>query len=100
VTDRECLDVGASTGGFTDCLLRRGAAHVVAVDVGYGQLAWSLRGDHRVTVLERTNARDLVPGDLPYAPSVVVGDLSFISLTLVIPRSAASRPPAPISCCW
>ncbi|HEX5950432.1 MAG TPA: TlyA family RNA methyltransferase [Actinomycetota bacterium] len=81
--DRECLDAGASTGGFTDCLLHRGAAHVVAVDVGYGQIAWSLRQDPRVTVLERTNVRDLEASMLPYAPSLVVGDLSFISLTLV-----------------
>jgi len=85
---RECLDVGASTGGFTDRLLRGGAVHVVAVDVGYGQLAWSLRGDPRVTVLDRTNARDLRAEDLPYAPNLVVGDLSFISLTLVIPALA------------
>jgi len=85
---RECLDVGASTGGFTDCLLRRGAAHVVAVDVGYGQLAWSLRSDPRVTVLDRTNARDLGPEDLPFAPSLIVSDLSFISSTLVVPALA------------
>jgi 23S rRNA (cytidine1920-2'-O)/16S rRNA (cytidine1409-2'-O)-methyltransferase len=81
----ECLDAGASTGGFTDRLLRGGAAHVTAVDVGYGQLAWSLRTDERVTVLERTNVRDLHPGDLPTAPDVVVADLSFISLRLVLP---------------
>ena len=80
-----CLDAGASTGGFTDRLLRGGAAHVTAVDVGYGQLAWSLRGDERVTVLERTNVRDLHPGDLPTAPELVVADLSFISLRLVLP---------------
>ncbi len=85
---RGCLDVGASTGGFTDCLLRRGAEHVVAVDVGYGQLAWSLRRDPRVTVLERTNARDLTRDDLPYVPSLIVGDLSFISLALVVPALA------------
>lgn len=82
---RECLDVGASTGGFTDCLLRRGAAHVVAVDVGYGQLDWGLRTDPRVSVIDRTNVRDLEPDMLPYAPSVIVGDLSFISLTLAAP---------------
>jgi len=81
---RECLDVGASTGGFTDCLLHRGAAHVVAVDVGYGQLAWSLRSDPRVTALDRTNARDLGPEDLPFAPSLIVSDVSFISSTLVV----------------
>jgi 23S rRNA (cytidine1920-2'-O)/16S rRNA (cytidine1409-2'-O)-methyltransferase len=88
-TGRDCLDVGASTGGFTDCLLRRGARHVVAVDVGYGQLAWSLRTDARVTVLERTNARELTAAHLPYAPSLVVADLSFISLRLVVPALAA-----------
>ena len=90
---RRALDAGASTGGFTDCLLRRGAAHVVAVDVGYGQLAWGLRTDERVTVLERTNVRDLRPELLPYAPEIVVADLSFISLRLVVPAFAevASR---------
>ncbi len=87
-TGHDCLDAGASTGGFTDCLLRRGAARVVAVDVGYGQLAWSLRQDPRVTVLERTNVRDLRRSDLPYAPTLFVADLSFISLTLVVPTLA------------
>lgn len=81
---RSCLDAGASTGGFTDCLLRRGARHVVAVDVGYGQLAWTIRTDDRVTVLERTNVRELSPGHLPYAPDLVVADLSFISLGLAV----------------
>lgn len=81
---RDCLDAGASTGGFTDCLLQEGAARVVSVDVGYGQLAWSLRTDPRVTLLERTNVRDLDPSDLPFAPSLVVADLSFISLRLVV----------------
>ena len=85
VPERLCLDAGASTGGFTDCLLRRGAGHVVAIDVGYGQLAWSLRGDERVTVMERTNVRELTPALLPYAPGLVVADLSFISLRLVLP---------------
>jgi 23S rRNA (cytidine1920-2'-O)/16S rRNA (cytidine1409-2'-O)-methyltransferase len=85
VAARHGLDAGASTGGFTDCLLRRGAAHVVAVDVGYGQLAWSLRTDERVTVRERTNVRDLRPEDLPYRPEIVVADLSFISLRTVVP---------------
>jgi 23S rRNA (cytidine1920-2'-O)/16S rRNA (cytidine1409-2'-O)-methyltransferase len=85
VRGRDGLDAGASTGGFTDCLLRRGAAHVVAVDVGYGQLAWSLRTDQRVTVLDRTNVRDLRPADLPYAAGIVVADLSFISLGIAIP---------------
>jgi len=83
--ERECLDAGASTGGFTDCLLQRGAARVAAVDVGYGQLSWRLRNDPRVTVLERTNVRELTREDLPFAPSVVVADLSFISLRLVLP---------------
>ena len=81
---RSCLDAGASTGGFTDALLRRGAERVVAVDVGYGQLDWSLRNDARVVVLERTNARDLTSDVLPFQPSVVVADLSFISLTMVL----------------
>jgi 23S rRNA (cytidine1920-2'-O)/16S rRNA (cytidine1409-2'-O)-methyltransferase len=85
VTGRRCLDAGASTGGFTDVLLRRGAGHVVAVDVGYGQIAWSLRTDDRVTVLERTNVRTLEPQAVAPAPSLVVADLSFISLTLVLP---------------
>jgi 23S rRNA (cytidine1920-2'-O)/16S rRNA (cytidine1409-2'-O)-methyltransferase len=91
---RRCLDVGASTGGFTDCLLQGGAAHVVALDVAYGALDWSLRGDDRVTVLERTNARSLTPADLPYAPDLVVVDVSFISLTKVLPavlRCCAGR---------
>jgi 23S rRNA (cytidine1920-2'-O)/16S rRNA (cytidine1409-2'-O)-methyltransferase len=85
VRGRRCLDAGASTGGFTDCLLARGAAQVIAVDVGYGQLAWSLRTDDRVTAMERTNVRDVRPADLPYAPQIVVADLSFISLRLVVP---------------
>jgi 23S rRNA (cytidine1920-2'-O)/16S rRNA (cytidine1409-2'-O)-methyltransferase len=82
---RCCLDAGASTGGFSDCLLQRGAAHVVAVDVAYGELDWRLRTDHRVTVLERTNARSLRPEDLPYRPDLVAADLSFISLRKVLP---------------
>jgi 23S rRNA (cytidine1920-2'-O)/16S rRNA (cytidine1409-2'-O)-methyltransferase len=82
-TGRDCLDAGASTGGFTDCLLRAGARHVVAVDVGYGQLAWDLRNDDRVTVMERTNVRDVTRADLPFAPDLIVADLSFISLTRV-----------------
>jgi 23S rRNA (cytidine1920-2'-O)/16S rRNA (cytidine1409-2'-O)-methyltransferase len=81
----QALDAGASTGGFTDCLLGRGAAHVVAVDVGYGQLDWRLREDPRVTVHERTNVRGLEPGSLPYAPKLIAADLSFISLRLVVP---------------
>ena len=85
---RRCLDAGASTGGFTDCLLQRGAYHVVSVDVGYGQLAWRLRTDPRVSVLDRTNVRELAADDLPYAPDLVVADLSFISLRLVVPTLA------------
>ncbi len=85
VEGRDCLDAGASTGGFTDCLLRAGAARVLAVDVGYGQLAWELRNDPRVTVYERTNVRTLEPEALPFVPSVVVADLSFISLRAVLP---------------
>jgi 23S rRNA (cytidine1920-2'-O)/16S rRNA (cytidine1409-2'-O)-methyltransferase len=81
---RDGLDAGASTGGFTDCLLQRGARHVVSLDVGHGQLAWELRTDPRVTVLERRNVRDLVRSDLPFAPTVVAGDLSFISLRLAV----------------
>ena len=80
-----CLDAGASTGGFTDCLLSRRAGHVVAVDVAYGQLHWRLREDPRVTVVERTNVRDLDPAALPYGADVVTADLSFISLALVVP---------------
>ena len=79
------LDVGASTGGFTDCLLQRGAAHVVAVDVAYGELHWKIRQDARVTVLERVNARALERDLLPYRPDLVVVDLSFISLRTVLP---------------
>jgi 23S rRNA (cytidine1920-2'-O)/16S rRNA (cytidine1409-2'-O)-methyltransferase len=84
VGGRHCLDVGASTGGFTDCLLQRGAAHVIALDVGYGELSWKLREDPRVTVIERCNARSLDPSVLPYAPDLIVMDLSFISLTKVL----------------
>ncbi|HVP02603.1 MAG TPA: TlyA family RNA methyltransferase [Solirubrobacteraceae bacterium] len=93
VAGRRCLDVGASTGGFTDCLLQRGAAHVVALDVAYGELAWSLREDPRVTVLERVNARSLMPDQLPYAPDLVVADVSFISLTKVLPAVLAACAP-------
>lgn len=87
------LDAGASTGGFTQVLLERGVRAVAAVDVGYGQLAWSLRGDERVHVLERTNVRHLSPGDLPFAPDLVVADLSFISLTKVLPALVAAAAP-------
>jgi 23S rRNA (cytidine1920-2'-O)/16S rRNA (cytidine1409-2'-O)-methyltransferase len=84
VRGRRCLDAGASTGGFTDVLLRAGAAEVVAVDVGYGQLAWSLRSDERVTVHDRTNIRALTPELIGGRVDLVVGDLSFISLRLVL----------------
>jgi 23S rRNA (cytidine1920-2'-O)/16S rRNA (cytidine1409-2'-O)-methyltransferase len=94
VAGRPCLDAGASTGGFTDVLLRAGAAHVVAADVGYGQLAWSLRTDPRVTVLDRVNVRNLdqVEAFTP-VPELVVADLSFISLTLVLPALVACAAP-------
>ena len=93
ITGRRCLDAGASTGGFTDVLLRRGAASVVAVDVGYGQLAWKLRQDPRVEVHDRTNVRTLDPSLVAPPPQVVVGDLSFISLTVVLPALVAAADP-------
>ena len=88
VKGKRCLDAGASTGGFTDVLLRQGAAAVVAVDVGYGQLAWSLRSDDRVMVLERTNVRTLTPDQIGGEVDLTVADLSFISLRLVLPALA------------
>jgi 23S rRNA (cytidine1920-2'-O)/16S rRNA (cytidine1409-2'-O)-methyltransferase len=90
---RACIDVGASTGGFTDCLLQRGAAEVIALDVGRGQLDWGLRNDGRVHALERVNARDLEQLDLPFAPSLATIDVSFISLALVLPAVAARLQP-------
>ena len=93
VRGRDCLDVGASTGGFTDCLLQRGAERVVAVDVAYGQLDTRLRTDPRVTVIERLNAREMAPEDLPFQPSLAVVDVPFISLTKILP--AVSRCLAP-----
>jgi 23S rRNA (cytidine1920-2'-O)/16S rRNA (cytidine1409-2'-O)-methyltransferase len=94
VAGRRCLDAGASTGGFTDVLLRRGAAAVIAVDVGYGLLDWRLRQDDRVTVLDRTNVRALERDDLPGpTPDLVVADLSFISLGLVLPALRRSTEP-------
>jgi len=93
VTGRRCLDAGASTGGFTDVLLRRGAAHVVAVDVGYGQLAWVLQTDPRVTVVDRMNVRELTLQALGEPVDLVVADLSFISLCRVLgPLHAVTRP--------
>jgi 23S rRNA (cytidine1920-2'-O)/16S rRNA (cytidine1409-2'-O)-methyltransferase len=94
-TGKVALDIGASTGGFTDVLLRRGVARVYAIDVGYGQLAWSLRQDPRVVVLERVNARNMDLELVPEACDLAVIDVSFISLTLVLPRVAELlRPPA------
>ena len=93
VSGRRAVDVGASTGGFTDVLLSRGCASVVAVDVAYGELAWKLRNDPRVVVLERLNARALTPPDLPWAPDLLVADVSFISLTKVLPAVLACTAP-------
>jgi 23S rRNA (cytidine1920-2'-O)/16S rRNA (cytidine1409-2'-O)-methyltransferase len=90
-TGKRALDAGASTGGFTDVLLQRGTAHVVAVDVGYGQLAWSLQSDDRVTVIDRTNVRSLTRDAIGEPVDLVVADLSFIPLGLVLP--------ALVSCC-
>jgi 23S rRNA (cytidine1920-2'-O)/16S rRNA (cytidine1409-2'-O)-methyltransferase len=90
---RRALDVGASTGGFTDVLLQRGAQSVIALDVAYGELHWRLRNDERVTVIERRNARSLEPGELPYAPDLIVADVSFISLAKVLPAVLAAAAP-------
>lgn len=87
---RFCLDVGASTGGFTDCMLQHGAARVLAIDTGYGQIAQTLRDDPRVTLMERTNARMINPGDLPSGISFLAMDVSFISATLVLPPVLAA----------
>lgn len=102
VAGRSCLDVGASTGGFTDCLLQHGAAHVTAIDTGFGQIAMKLRNDPRVRLMERTNARLLEPGSLEHgsvaacegapAPTLLVMDVSFISATLVLPAVVAAAP--------
>ena len=88
VAGRDCLDVGASTGGFSDCMLQHGAARVAAVDVAHGELDWGLRNDPRMTVIERLNARSLEPADLPFVPSLATVDVSFISLTKVLPAVA------------
>ncbi len=93
VAGRECLDVGASTGGFTDCLLQGGAARVAAVDVAFGQLELSLRRDPRTSVIERLNARALEPADLPFAPGFAAVDVSFISLTKILPAVARCLAP-------
>jgi 23S rRNA (cytidine1920-2'-O)/16S rRNA (cytidine1409-2'-O)-methyltransferase len=90
VAGRRALDVGASTGGFTDCLLKRGTAQVVALDVAYGQLDWALRSDERVTVIERCNARALTPDQLPFAPDLIVIDVSFISVVKVLGAALAT----------
>lgn len=92
VEDRDCLDAGASTGGFTDVLLKRGARRVIAVDVGYGQLDWSLRNDPRVQVLERTNVRYLSGEDLSFTPDLLVADLSFISLVVALSNLLSTTP--------
>jgi 23S rRNA (cytidine1920-2'-O)/16S rRNA (cytidine1409-2'-O)-methyltransferase len=94
VAGARAIDIGASTGGFTDCLLQRGAAHVVAVDVGYGQLHERLRTDERVPNIERTNARHLAADELPYAPDLLVCDASFIPLATVLPATIALMDPA------
>jgi 23S rRNA (cytidine1920-2'-O)/16S rRNA (cytidine1409-2'-O)-methyltransferase len=93
VAGRDCLDVGASTGGFTDCLLQRGAARVAAVDVAYGQFELGLREDPRVTVIERLNARELAPGDLLFEPQLAAIDVSFISLAKILPAVAGCLSP-------
>lgn len=87
---RDCIDVGASTGGFTDCMLQHGAARVAAVDVAHGELDWRLRNDPRVTVIERLNARSLEPADLPFGPSLAAVDVSFIGLAKVLPAVAGT----------
>ena len=100
VAGRRCLDAGASTGGFTDVLLRRGAGHVVAVDVGYGQIAWRLREDPRVTVLERTNVRTLDPAAVAPAPGLVVGTSRSSRSPSSSPLSYGLRRPRPTSSSW
>jgi 23S rRNA (cytidine1920-2'-O)/16S rRNA (cytidine1409-2'-O)-methyltransferase len=90
---RMALDAGASTGGFTDCLLQRGAKHVIAIDVAYGELHWKIREDERVTVIERKNVRELLSTDIEYAPDLIVADLSFIALEKVLPALKAVAAP-------
>ena len=92
IKGRSCFDAGASTGGFTDVLLQRGAERVLAVDVGYGQFDWSLRNDPRVTVMERTNVRQLRREDLPFEPDLLVADLSFISLSVALESLCSTTP--------
>jgi 23S rRNA (cytidine1920-2'-O)/16S rRNA (cytidine1409-2'-O)-methyltransferase len=93
VSGRECVDIGASTGGFSDCLLQRGAARVAAVDVAYGQIDLRMREDPRVTVIERLNARAMEPVDLPFVPSLATVDVSFISLAKILPAVARCLAP-------
>jgi 23S rRNA (cytidine1920-2'-O)/16S rRNA (cytidine1409-2'-O)-methyltransferase len=93
VNGRHALDAGASTGGFSDCLLQKGAAHVIAVDVAYGELHWQLREDPRVTVIERVNVRELTSAEIEYAPDLIVADLSFIALEKVLPALRAIAAP-------
>ncbi|MGA8746387.1 MAG: TlyA family RNA methyltransferase [Solirubrobacterales bacterium] len=94
ISGRDCLDVGASTGGFSDCLLQRGAARIAALDVAFGQLDLRLREDPRVTTIERFNARTLGPADLPFPPELITADVSFISLTKVLPALVGCLAPA------
>ncbi len=93
VRDRQCLDVGAATGGFTDCLLKRGASEVIALDVAHGQLDWGVRNDARVHVIERLNARDLRAEDLPFTPDVATIDVSFIAIAKVLPAVISTLAP-------
>ena len=93
VAELDCLDVGASTGGFTDCMLQHGAARVIALDVGHGQIHEKMRRDPRVTVIEGFNARFMTPSDLPFQPSFATADVSFISLRLILPRIAGVLAP-------
>lgn len=90
VTDKRCVDIGASTGGFTDCLLQHGASSVIAIDTGFGQIDMKLRNDSRVQLLEKTNARYLKPGDISHSADFVCMDVSFISATLVLPAVMAA----------
>ncbi|MCK5528399.1 MAG: TlyA family RNA methyltransferase [Kiritimatiellae bacterium] len=97
VTDLNCIDIGASTGGFTDCLLQHGAKHVIALDVGHAQLHWKIRSHEQVTVIEHFNARNLTPADIEYQPEFAVIDVSFISLTNILPAvSTILKPGSPI----
>jgi 23S rRNA (cytidine1920-2'-O)/16S rRNA (cytidine1409-2'-O)-methyltransferase len=97
VTNLNCIDIGASTGGFTDCLLQRGAKHVIALDVGHAQLHWKIRSDERVTVIEHFNARNLSIDDIEYQPEFAVIDVSFISLTKILPAvNKVLKPNVPI----